>query len=142
VSPIDANTLDARIERAVSHVLDDERWRSTLTDDEAKPLLHWAIGRAEAIARETSDIADGEAAGEIIRSGTARLRNDLDLLAHAIGAFRDGSLERFTRLVDEASTQLSSARLRSMSDDWIARRPHLESAQLASEIADALAVSS
>src|SRR5436190_23437919 len=55
-APTEAATapdLSGRQERAASRLLDDERLRGDLTDDEYQPLLDWALAAADSLALST-----------------------------------------------------------------------------------------
>jgi hypothetical protein len=105
--PSDELVLASRRERAAGLILDDERLRGDLTDDESKPLLDWALDVMDRVvlstAGEDDDHADsviGEARQEIIEI----VRHaDLAIQAHREGrrANRSEALSSIDKIVDE-----------------------------------------
>lgn len=82
---LDPATRDKRRQQAEESLLDDERLRSNLTDDEFQPLLDWAIKQADAAADATGSIKNEEQAAEVIAQQMAAIRSFLRSLNNLFG---------------------------------------------------------
>lgn len=65
------------IQHANEQVYDDERQRSDLTDDEARPVLDWA---AQWIRREVSAAVDEAAAQDLAQRALGRVRSVINTI--------------------------------------------------------------
>ena len=62
--PAPDDAVARRQERAAERLLEDERLRGSMTDDEFKPLLEWALATVDRVAAATAGEPDAVAAGE------------------------------------------------------------------------------
>lgn len=69
-------TAEARAQRAAERLVDDERLRRNLTDQQFGPLLDWALGLVERVATATAGQSD-EAARRRIDHVLAQVRETL-----------------------------------------------------------------
>lgn len=127
--------LDARRERAAARILEDERLRAHLTDDEFAPLLEWALARVDAAVRATADVADDEAADEIIGRELARLRDHLRTLDLLIGRRDTLSAEQYAARLDDLARAIPAPNLAAQRNAIVARRTESDGATLARTIA-------
>jgi hypothetical protein len=99
--------LESRRERAASRLLDDERLRGGLTDDEFKPLLDWALDLMDRVVLTTRGENDDRAddAIGIARQEISEISRhaDIAIQAHREGkrATRSEALGAIDRIVDE-----------------------------------------
>jgi hypothetical protein len=93
--PVSAGTVAARQERAAGLILDDERLRGDLTDDEYQPLLDWALAASDQLV-ERAATADDDAAQAEIRERVARVKEAVQLAAEAIAAHASGATSQRT----------------------------------------------
>lgn len=94
-----------RRERAAERVLEDERLRGSLTDDQFQPLLDWALAAVDSVAVDTAGMPD-PIAEERLRATFSRVRETLmtiDDAAKAGGAGTQARLAELTREVTAAS---------------------------------------
>ncbi|MCS7003623.1 MAG: hypothetical protein NZ518_12300, partial [Dehalococcoidia bacterium] len=81
VTMTDDATLRSRIQLAHEILLTDERLRGDLLDDQFQAILAWALPRAEAIARDTADIADPDTAIAAVYDRLEPLKEEMRLAA-------------------------------------------------------------
>ena len=87
-------TIASRQERAASRIVDDERLRGDLADDEFQPLLDWALAATDRIAAATAGL-DDPSADQKIEDGVAAVKEIVRLvgeIATADGAERRSAL--------------------------------------------------
>jgi hypothetical protein len=101
--------LSGRQERAASRLLDDERLRGDLTDDEFQPLLDWALAQAERLVDSTADDSD-EVAEHRIDAGLSAVRETVAAAAAAVTAYAEGDQDRLTGALRDAGLLLQDAR--------------------------------
>lgn len=97
----DSDVIAARQQRAAERLVEDERLRGDLTDEEFGPLLDWALATIDRVAAETVGQPDDVADGQVMAS-VAAIREALALVndrAKAIGA-PDAPAERSAVLHD------------------------------------------
>jgi hypothetical protein len=85
--------IAGRQERAASRLLDDERLRGDLTDDEFQPLLDWALAAADRIVAETAGQSDEQAAPRVER-GLGVIRESVQAAGDAIAAHAEHDASR------------------------------------------------
>ena len=90
---IGEETIASRQECAASRVLDDERLRGDLADDEYQPLLDWALAEADRAAVSTEALDDAEADAQIDRRLQV-IREVVQAAAAAIVAHAEGDAAR------------------------------------------------
>jgi hypothetical protein len=83
--PPEHASVESRQERLASRLLDDERLRGDLTDDDYQPLLDWALGLSDKIAASTADLDDA-AAEPIMDAKMAALKQALQRTVKALSA--------------------------------------------------------
>jgi hypothetical protein len=88
----DSSAVASRQERAAERLLEDERLRGDLTDDEFQPLLDWALAASDALAAGTAGLSDDRAA-ETIEAGLVRIRGIVVVARGAISAMLDAGAE-------------------------------------------------
>jgi hypothetical protein len=107
LGPADNPDLDSRRERAAGRILDDERLRGGLTDDEFKPLLDWALDVIDRVVLSTAG-EDGDRSNDAIGIARQEILELIRLADIAIQAHREGrhasrreALTAIDRIVDE-----------------------------------------
>ena len=103
--------VQGRLERAAERLLEDERLRGSLTDDEFQPLLDWALATVERAAAPTTGEPDA-AADQRVNAALAKIREAL-LTVNALAEERPVRLaEAITRVVRsrDADAALRTAR--------------------------------
>jgi hypothetical protein len=100
--------LSARQERAASRLLEDERLRGDLTDDEFQPLLDWAMAAAERLVDSTASNAD-DLAEQRIDTGLNVVRGRVAAAADAVTAYAEGDHDRLTAALRDAGVLLHDA---------------------------------
>ena len=144
----DSATVAARQERMAERLLEDERLRGDLTDDEFRPLLDWALAASDTLAARTARLAD-DRADALLDAGLGQIKDVVLAAGAAVAAMleagagaRDSELARLAELVrpplvpDDAVGE-ARARL-STGLESITRSPGLAGAELATALADAL----
>lgn len=144
-------TVAARQERAASRILENERLRGDLADDEYQPLLDWALTVTDRVAASTADLED-EAADERIGGSAQVLGEILEAASYAIVAHNEGDADRRRRELefiadrvgavplgqdDAAALATMTGQLATLADRLDAA-PELSGADVAQQIADAL----
>lgn len=144
----ESTAVAARQERAAERLLEDERLRGDLTDDEVQPLLDWALAQSDALAARTAGLAD-EQAERVIDDGLARIKDAMQAAGGAVLAMADSGAEarnaELARLPDSIGPPLvgeeRQAEVRSTLADALApvtRDPDLAGSDLAAAVAEAL----
>lgn len=85
-----------RVERAVESLVDDERLRRNLTDEQFGPLLKWALALLDRVAESTVGESDETADGRLDRV-LVQLRetlSEVDRLAGALGVADAAPVDR------------------------------------------------
>jgi phosphatidylserine/phosphatidylglycerophosphate/cardiolipin synthase-like enzyme len=88
----DADRVAARQEQAAARILEDERLRGGLTDDEYQPLLDWALTMTDRIAASTAGMDDSEA-DRAIEAGLEAVRGIVGAARAAVVAHAEGHAE-------------------------------------------------
>jgi hypothetical protein len=101
----DAATIASRQERAESRLLDDERLRGNLTDDQFQPLLDWALSEADRIAASTAGL-DDEAADRRLDAGIAVVKEVVQLAGEAVAAHVEAAGDRRRGLLAELASRI------------------------------------
>jgi phosphatidylserine/phosphatidylglycerophosphate/cardiolipin synthase-like enzyme len=151
VAPIgDADRVAARQERAAGRILDDERLRGDLTDDEYQPLLDWALAMTDRIAASTAGMDDSEA-DRVIDEGLVAVRGNVGAARAAVVAHAEGDAERRsaelqvigrnwsrfpTDVIEGVPDEAVASRLRTLSERLDAE-PDLPGSEVASSIVEA-----
>jgi hypothetical protein len=123
----------ARQERAASRILDDERLRGDLTDDEFQPLLDWALAAADRLVASTARLSD-ERAEQRIDGGLSAIREAVAAAGDAITAYGEHDVERLRSALADAGIRARDQR----ADSAIARlltEPTLSGPEVAALIA-------
>jgi hypothetical protein len=108
-APAGEADLSGRQERAASRLLDDERLRGDLTDDEFQPLLNWAMAQAERLVDSTAHDTD-EVAERRIDAGLGAVRDTVRAAGEAVSAYAEGDHDRLTGALRDAGLLLRDAR--------------------------------
>jgi hypothetical protein len=95
------DAVATRQERLASQILEDERLRGDLTDDEFQPLLNWALTAADRLAASTAGLPD-EQADRRIDTGLSAIRESVAAAADAIAAYAERDADRLRRALAEA----------------------------------------
>lgn len=85
--PVSIPELEARQRWAAESILNSEALTDNLADAEADRLLRWAVGRAEALARETAALRPAEAQS-VLEERLATLRQLVSGINRLAGGFR------------------------------------------------------
>ena len=91
--PTSQATIASRQERGASRILDDERLRGDLADDEFQPLLDWALAETDRIAASTVGMPD-EKADALIDKKLDAIREVVRAAGAAIVAHGEGDSKR------------------------------------------------
>lgn len=91
VTPVSAATVAARQEHAAGLILEDERLRGDLTDDEYQPLQTWALAASDRIVEQTI-VPDDDAAMAEIGVHVAQVKEAVSLAAEAVAAHVSGAV--------------------------------------------------
>lgn len=91
----------ARQERVASRILEDERLRGDLTDDEFQPLLDWALAAADELVASTAGQTD-EQADRRIDGGLSAIRDAVAAAGDAIAAYAERDADRLQRALADA----------------------------------------
>lgn len=106
-----AAVVASRQERAAERLLEDERLRGDLTDDEFQPLLDWALAASDALAAGTTGLPDHEA-DTAIEAGLGQIKDGVRTAGAAIAAMLDAGAEtrdaELARLAELAAPPLVS----------------------------------
>ena len=86
-------TIASRQERAAGRILDDERLRGDLTDEEFQPLLEWALVETDQIATSTTGMSDAEA-DAAIDAALNVIREVVGAAGAAVVAHNEGDADR------------------------------------------------
>ena len=109
LAPVDeivSETVAARQERAAERLLDDERLRGSLTDEQFQPLLDWGLAIVDRVAAATAGDTD-ERAEERIDAALADLRDaiaTIDRMAESSGAEPSARVARVVEAVTATQT--------------------------------------
>lgn len=120
-------TLESRAQRAAERLVDDERLRRNLTDQQFSPLLDWALGLVERVAQATAGQSD-EAAERRINRVLTQVREtltELDRLAGQPGTTGPAGIDMLVAEVihmpdAEAARRTVVRRATDSSDDTVA----------------------
>jgi hypothetical protein len=149
----DPGAVAARQERAAGRILEDERLRGDLTDDEFQPLLDWALAVTDRVAASTASLSDDEADSRIDAVIEA-LREAVNAAGAAIVAHNEGDTERRASeleflahqgiesvlgLIPGLAPGMAAGRLSALADA-VSVQDDLGGAEVAARIADALAI--
>jgi hypothetical protein len=149
----DPGAVAARQERAAGRMVEDERLRGDLTDDEFQPLLDWALAVTDRVASSTSGLPDEEADARIDATIEA-LREVLSAAGAAIVAHNEGDADRRASelrflahegiesvlgLVPGVASGDTPARLSAFSE-MVAEQADLGGAAVAAGLANAMAI--
>jgi hypothetical protein len=132
-TPATDEAVAARQERAASRILEDERLRGDLTDDEFQPLLDWAMAAAERLVASTAGLSD-ERAEERIDSGLSAIRETVAAAGDAIAAYAEHDVDRLRKALADAGIGARDQR----ADQAIARLM-IEQGQAGAEVAAQIA---
>ena len=111
---------DNIIQSAAEKLLEDERLRASLSDDEASLLINWAIGWLE---ERVSTAPDSAAAKQVVRAELARLRPSMQEINVLLRKGTPPSFNAFSLSASEADipSQRQSFirdRIRRLSEEW------------------------
>ena len=145
---IESSPVAQRQERAAERLLEDERLRGVLTDDEFQPLLDWALAASDGLADGTVGLSDDEAAG-VMDAGLGQVRDVVQAAGGAVSAMleagtsgRNAELARLPGLVAPPlvpEERIAEARARLSSElEPIVGNPDLTGVDLAAALAVAL----
>ena len=149
----DPVAVAARQERAAGRIVEDERLRGDLTDDEFQPLLDWALAVTDRVAASTSGLPDDEADARIDAAIKA-ISEALSAAGAAIVAHNEGDADRrgaelaflaqegiesVLGLVPGLAAGDAVARLSAFSDT-VAAQADLGGAEVATRLANAMAI--
>src|SRR6476620_6322454 len=98
---VDDPAVAARQERAAGRLLDDERLRGDLTDDEFQPLLDWALAAADRLVASTAALSDDQAE-QRIEAGLGALKEAVSAAGDVIAAYAEQDAVRLRTAVSEA----------------------------------------
>ncbi|MBI2939147.1 MAG: hypothetical protein HYY04_01810 [Chloroflexi bacterium] len=132
--PVPLDVLQRRRERAADAILGDERLRAHLADDEAQPLLDWAVAWADAHARATAAIAADDRAAQAIALGLDRLRAQLQMLDLVIGCRQDDDAGTLVMLLADLAASLPSPALAEQTEHLAAAARRMSGPELARDI--------
>lgn len=100
-----AAAVASRQERAAERLLEDERLRGDLTDDEFQPLLDWALVASDALVAGTAGLPDHEA-DTVVDGGLGQIKDGVRTAGAAVTAMldagtaaRDAELARLAELI-------------------------------------------
>lgn len=97
----DDEAVAARQERVASRILEDERLRGDLADDEFQPLLDWAMTAADGLAASTAGLSD-EQADRRIEGGMQAIKEAVAAAGDAIAAYAEHDPERLKQALADA----------------------------------------
>lgn len=101
-APSNDEDLEALTERAAERLLDDERLRGSLTDDEFQPLLDWALRTIDRVAADAAD-RPMAAATERVDAVLARLRETFAAVNDAAERSESGPPDRVADLIRQVT---------------------------------------
>jgi hypothetical protein len=93
--------IAARQERAASRILEDERLRGDLADDEFQPLLDWAMAAADRLAASTAGLSDARAESRL-DGGLSAIREAVTAAGDAIAAYAEHDVDRLRKALADA----------------------------------------
>jgi hypothetical protein len=105
-----AAAVAARQERAAGRLLDDERLRGDLTDDEFQPLLDWALAVVDTIAVSTLSLAPN-AAERRLDAGVSDVTEIIRLAGVVIVACGDTKGQRAEQALADLADRIESSSL-------------------------------
>jgi hypothetical protein len=97
----DEDAVAARQERLASRILEDERLRGDLTDDEFQPLLDWAMAAADGLAASTAGQPD-EQADRRLDGGLRAIKEAVAAAGDAIAAYAEHDVARLRKALADA----------------------------------------
>jgi len=108
------------VQGAAEKLLEDERLRANLTDDEVNILVNWAIGWLD---ERVSAAPDDASARQIARTEMARLRPSMQEISAMLREGTSPSFNSFGLSSSEEGTSSSRQdlirdRIRRLSDEW------------------------
>jgi len=111
---------DNIIQSAVEKLLEDERLRASLSDDEANLLINWAVGWLE---ERVSAAPDAAAARRIVQAELARLRASMQEINTSLRKGTPPSFNALSLSVSEAETPSQRQdfirdRIKRLSEEW------------------------
>ena len=111
---------DNIVQGAAEKILEDERLRSSLSDDEANLLVDWAIGWLD---ERVSAAPDDATARQIARAEMARLRPSLKEISTMLREGKSPSFDAFSLSASEAGKpgqrqDFIRDRIRRLSEEW------------------------
>jgi hypothetical protein len=111
---------DNIIQSAAEKLLEDERLRASLSDDEASLLVNWAIGWLE---ERVSTAPDSAAAKQIAQAELARLRPSMQEINTQLRKGTPPSFDTFSPSASEGGTDSPRQafirdRIRRLSEEW------------------------
>jgi hypothetical protein len=101
---VDADVA-TRQERAATSLLDDERLRGDLADDEYQPLLDWALAVTDRVAAATGGL-DDRSADSVLESRVAEVKAIVSLAGEAVAAHVEEATSRRTTLFEELAERI------------------------------------
>ena len=133
-------TIASRQERAASRILDDERLRGDLADDEFQPLLDWALAETDRVAASTDGKSDGDA-DALIDAKLEAIREIVRSAGAAILAHGEGDAKRRAAELAFIGTRWNRADQLSALGRRLEDEPDLTGAEIATRIVGALGAS-
>ncbi len=108
-------SIASRQERAASRILEDERLRGDLTDDEFQPLLDWALGTIDRVAESTAGTDDAEADATVDAAMTV-IREVVGAAGAAVVAHNESDPHRRTSELEYLGTYWDRASIEGDAD--------------------------
>jgi hypothetical protein len=112
-------------ERTASRILEDERLRGDLTDDEFQPLLDWALRVSDRLAASTVGLSEADADARI-DAGIQVVRDVVGAAGAAIAAHNEGDVDRRVSEFSYLASRWAEANLRDAAEtdpnadtDWL-----------------------
>ena len=105
--PPDAE-VEAWQERAAGRILEDERLRGDLTDDQFQPLLDWALSAADLAGAEAAAVR-GESADALLDERMSRIKDVVGLGAEVVAAHAEEDSERRGSALKELADLLAAS---------------------------------
>ena len=128
VDEIVSEAVAARQERAAERLLDDERLRGSLTDEQFQPLLDWALAIVDRLAAATAGESE-EAAERGIDAALADLRDAIATIDRIAESSGDDESDRVARAVEAVTATQSASEGRAVAHRLSAALGPADSAQ-------------
>lgn len=106
----DTSVITSRQERAAGLILDDERLRGALTDEEYQPLLDWALAASDRVVASTTGQNDATAE-QAIASGLQAIKEVVQAAGSAVASGSGTNPASQTALLDGLLSRLEAAGL-------------------------------